>query len=152
MKTLEPILLAHPFFENIDQRYLGLLVGCASNARFDPGKLLFRQGEQANHCYLIRHGKVALEVLSPQRGPVVIQTLGDGDLIGWSWLVPPWYWRFDARALELTRAVVLDGTCLRRKCEEDVHLGYELLKRFSLIIAERLEATRMQLLDALSGR
>lgn len=147
METLEPILAAHPFFENIDQRYLDLIVGCASNVRFDQGKLLFRQGQEANEFYLIRHGKVALEIFSPQRGPIIIQTLGEGDIIGWSWLVPPWYWRFDARALDLTRAIALDGACLRRKCEEDNRLGYELLKRFSLIIAERLEATRMQILD-----
>ena len=147
METLEPILAEHPFFAGLEPRYLQLVAGCASNVRFDAGQFIFREGEEANEFYLIRHGKVALEAFAPSRGALQIQTLDDGDILGWSWLIPPYEWRFDARALELTRAIALDGRCLRRKCEEDHDLGYELLKRFGHIIGQRLDATRFQLLD-----
>jgi len=147
MQTLEPILAEHPFLKGLDPEYLKLLVGCASNVRFNAGQFIFREGEEANQFYMIRQGKVALETLAAERGPITVQTVGEGDVLGWSWLIPPYRWRFDARALELTRAIALDGKCLRQKSEEDHNLGYELLKRFSNIIVERLEATRLQLLD-----
>jgi len=147
MQTLEPILAEHPFLKGLDAQYLKLLVGCASNVRFNAGQFVFREGEEANEFYMIRQGKVALEILGAERGPITIQTVGEGDILGWSWLIPPYRWRFNARALELTRAIALDGKCLRTKSEEDRNFGYELLKRFSSIIVERLEATRLQLLD-----
>ncbi len=147
MATLEPILTQHPFLEGMARRHLELLVGCASDVRFDAGKFLFREGEEANHFYFVRHGRVALEIFSPQRGPIEIETLTEGDVLGWSWLVPPYYWRFDARAVEATYAIALDGKYLRSKCETDKDLGYELLKRFVNIMDRRLQATRLQLLD-----
>jgi CRP/FNR family transcriptional regulator, cyclic AMP receptor protein len=146
-QTLEGILAQHPFLEGMDPRHLEVLVGCASNVRFDAGQFLFREGEEANQFYFIRQGRVAVEIFAPQRGPITLETISDGDVLGWSWLVPPFYWRFDAHAVEVVRAIALDGKCLRAKCEEDTHLGYELLKRFANIIDRRLQATRMQLLD-----
>lgn len=147
MQTLEPILAAHPFFKDLDPDYLQLAVGCASNARFDAEQFICREGEEANQFYLIRHGRVALEISVPGRGPLIVQTLEPGDILGWSWLFPPYHWHFDARAVELTRAIALDGKCLRAKCEEDHDLGYELLRRFSNVIMRRLQATRLQVLD-----
>jgi len=147
MRTLEGVLAKHPFFAGLDPRYLALAVGCASNLRFNAGELIFREGEEANHFYLIREGKVSLEVSAPGRGSLTIQTLRGGDILGWSWLIPPYNWRFDARAAETTRAVVLDGKCLRGKCEGDHELGYELLKRVTSVLGQRLDATRFQLLD-----
>lgn len=152
MRTLEGILAEHPFFEGLDQRYLQIIVGCASNVVFEEGQIIFHEGEQANQFYLIRQGRVALEVHAAGVGTLTIQTLDAGDILGWSWLVAPYRWHFDARALEPTRAIALDGECLRRKCEEDHDLGYELLKRFAEIITQRLQATRLQLLDAYANR
>jgi CRP-like cAMP-binding protein len=120
--------------------------------RFDAGQFVFREGEEANQFYIIRKGKVALEIFSPEKGPIIIDTLGDGEVLGWSWLIPPYHWRFDARAVELTRAIALDGKCLRNKCEEDHDLAYELLKRFAHLMEERLEATRLQLMDIYGGQ
>jgi CRP-like cAMP-binding protein len=151
VETLEPILAQHPFLQGLEPQYLGLIVGCASNVRFNSGQFLFREGEEANQFYMVREGKVALQI-STARQPIIIQTVDKGDVLGWSWLVPPYRWRFDARALELTRAIALDGRCLRRKSEEDHNFGYELLRRFSTIIMERLEATRLQLLDVYGTR
>jgi CRP-like cAMP-binding protein len=147
MENLEHILARHPFFQGLDARYVQLVAGCGSNVKFDADTFLFREGAEANVFYLLRSGKIAVETFATGRGPIIIDTLGDGDILGWSWLIPPYNWHFDARAIELTRAIALDARCLRTKCEEDHDLGYELLKRFSTIIEDRLQATRMQLLD-----
>jgi CRP-like cAMP-binding protein len=147
MQTLEPILAQHPFFAQMEARHLHLLVSCATNRRFEAGEFLLREGAEANQFFLIRSGRVSLEIDIPQRGPITIQTVGPGDILGWSWLTPPYRWSLDARALEPTRALALDGACLRDKCAEDHDLGYELFRRFAPIIAQRLEATRLQLLD-----
>ncbi len=147
MEDLKNTLTTHPFFAGMRPEHLQLLVGCASNVRFDVGKFVLREGEEANEFYLLRHGKVALEVYAPERGPITIQTLGEGEILGWSWLVPPYRWKFDARVIEMTRAIALDGKCLRDKLESDYHLGYELLKRFSQVMVERLQTARFQLLN-----
>jgi CRP-like cAMP-binding protein len=147
METLERILSGHPFFEGLPRVDLELIVGCASNVRFEARQFLFRTGEEANEFFLVRSGRIALEVAPPGRASVAVQTLGEGEILGWSWLVPPYHWVFDARAIEPTRAIALDGKCLRAKCESDHDLGYELLKRFAHIMEQRLQAARLQLLD-----
>ena len=147
MESLEPILRTHPFLEGLDSRFMELITGCASNVRFNAGEFLFHEDEEANQFYIIRQGRVAVESHAAGMDPIIIHTVEAGDILGWSWLVPPYYWHFDAKAVELTRAIALDGKCLRQKCENDHELGYELLKRFTNIITQRLEATRMQLLD-----
>ena len=147
MKTLEGILAKHPFISRLDPRYHQLVVGCASNVRFNAGEFIFQEGTEANTFYLIREGKVALEVVAPGHGSLTIETLGGGEMLGWSWLIPPYRWRFDARAMEMTRAIALDGKCLRAKCEEDHELGYELVKEVVSTLGQRLDATRFRLLD-----
>jgi len=152
METLEPLLTEHPFLSGLEPQHIKLIVGCASNVRFDAGQYIFREDEEANQFYIIRQGKVALEIYAAERGSLIIDTLGEGDILGWSWLIPPYNWRFDAKAVELTRAIALDGKCLRTKCENDHHLGYELLKRFASIVEQRLQSTRIQLLDIYDAR
>ncbi|MEZ4666360.1 MAG: cyclic nucleotide-binding domain-containing protein [Anaerolineae bacterium] len=147
MKTLESILAKHPFFEGLDNSYLTLLTGCASNVRFKAGDTLFREGEEAQQFYVIREGIVRLEVFAPGRGEITIQTIDAGDVLGWSWLFPPYRWYFTGRAITPIRLIAFDGECLRGKCEKDHSLGYEFLKRFSYIMMKRLQATRLQLLD-----
>jgi CRP/FNR family cyclic AMP-dependent transcriptional regulator len=147
METLRGILAEHNFFKGLEDRYLDLLVGCASNVRIDAGEFFFRQGEEANQFYLIRHGLVSVEMFATGRGAITVQTVGEGDVLGWSWLIPPYRWMFDARATQLTRAFALDGKCLRDKFAKDHDLGFELLSRFVPIIEQRLNATRLQLLN-----
>ncbi len=147
METLEPLLAEHPFVRGMNQSQIETIAGCASNARFETGQYLFREGEEANQFYILRKGRIAIEAASPTRDPIVIHTYGDGEILGWSWLVPPYRWRFSGKALELTRVLMLDGKCLRGKCERDHDLGYELLKRFADILASRLDAARLQLID-----
>jgi CRP-like cAMP-binding protein len=152
IETLEPLLAEHPFLRGMSEDYLQLITGCAKNVKFEAGEVIFREGGDADRFYLIRHGRIALEVFTPERGSNPILSLGAGDVIGWSWLIPPYKWRFDARAIEQTRAIALDGKCLRGKCDDDPRLGYELLKRISAIIADRLHATRLQMLDVYGAR
>ncbi|MCC6589239.1 MAG: cyclic nucleotide-binding domain-containing protein [Bryobacterales bacterium] len=151
-QSLERIIAGHPFFADLDDSYINLLVGCASNLRFEAGKHIFREGEEAHQFYLIRQGRVALQIAAPQHKPIVVETLGEGEILGWSWLLPPYIWKFHAYTTEVTRVIALDGVCLRNKCEQNHDVGYELLKRFAQIIERRLEATRLQLLDVYAAR
>jgi len=147
MESLEEILIEHPFFKGLGKEPLALIVGCASNVRFEEGEYLFREGDEADSFYLIREGRIALELVSPQKGRMTLETIGEGEVVGWSWLLPPYQWRSDARVAAPLRAVALDGVCLRGKCEADSQLGYELMKRFADVMEQRLLAARLQLLD-----
>jgi CRP-like cAMP-binding protein len=146
-ESLASILGEHPVLHGLAPDHIELVVGCASNVRFNPGEFMFRAGEPANAFYVVRRGRVSVETFVAQRGPITIETISDGEVLGWSWLIPPYVWHFDARALNLTRAISLDARCLRDKCDNDPALGYNLLKRFAPLIEQRLEATRLQLLD-----
>lgn len=152
METLERILSEHAFFEGLEPEYLKIVTGCASNVRFAAGAYVFREREQANQFYLLRQGKIALEIFAPQSPAIVIDTLEKDDILGWSWLVYPYHWRFDARVVEPARAIALDGKCLREKCEANHSLGYALLKRLAQLMDLRLQATRLQLLDVYAAR
>jgi CRP/FNR family cyclic AMP-dependent transcriptional regulator len=147
MEGLERIVREHPFFADLSAEFCVLVCGCAKNVRFEAGQYLFREGEPADEFYLIRHGRVAFELHAPDRGPVSFQTLGEGEIVGVSWLIPPYRWSFDARALTLVRAIAVDAACLRQKCEEDHDLGYDMMKRFMPVLIQRLQATRLQILD-----
>jgi CRP-like cAMP-binding protein len=147
VRGLDRIVCQHPFFAGLPEAYCTLVTGCAKNVRFEAGQYLFHEGEPANEFYLIRHGRVALEVHAPERGPVTFQTLGPGEIVGVSWLIPPYRWTYDARALTLMRAIAMDAACLRQKCEEDHDLGYDMMKRFMPVLIQRLQTTRLQVLD-----
>ena len=147
MKSLEEILAEHRFFRDLRPEYVRIIAGCASNVHFDAGKILFREGAPADRFFAIREGSVAVELHAPDRGPLVVQTVGAGEILGWSWLFPPYNWKFDARAREAVRATSFDGACLRKKCDADPAMGYELMKRLAHLVSQRLEATRLQLLD-----
>jgi CRP/FNR family cyclic AMP-dependent transcriptional regulator len=153
VKDLETLLAEQPFFAAMDPRWITFFAGCARNVRFDAGEYIFREGDEADRFLLVRHGRVAVEAHVPQRGAVTIYTIGKDDVVGWSWLFPPYRWNFDARAIELVRAVAFDAACIRRKCEADPAFGYAMLMRLVPVIISRLQATRLQLLDVygLSG-
>jgi CRP/FNR family cyclic AMP-dependent transcriptional regulator len=147
MKTMETLVGEVPALAGLEDAYLELVAGCAQNIRFETGSNLFREGDAADRFYAIRQGSVALEIHVPAREAVILETLHEGDLVGWSWLFPPYRWAFDARALEGVSAIAFDGACLRGKCESDHDLGYELMRRIAEVIIERLQATRLRLLD-----
>jgi CRP-like cAMP-binding protein len=127
--------------------HLRLIGACAVNRVFEEGEYLTREGEPADTFFVIRRGDVAIETYTPQRGALLIETLHDRDLVGWSWLVPPYRTQFDVRAQGTTHTIAFDGACLRAKCDEDPLLGYDLLRRFAAVLLERLQATRLRLID-----
>ena len=134
-------------FAGLHADHLELIAGCGKIAAFEAGDYLFREGEPANDFYLLRHGRVALELFIPGRGAVTVSTHGPGEVIGWSWLFPPYRWHLDARVVERGSAILFDGRCLREKAEAEHDLGYELMKRFAAKMVERLQETRLQILD-----
>ena len=152
MEGLENILAEQPFLAGLATQHQALLTGCARNHRFDAGGYLFHEGDAANEFFLLRHGRVALEIGAPGQKPIVFTTLGPGEVVGASWIVPPSRWMFDARALELVRAVGIDAACLRNKCDSDHDFGYDMMKRFLPVLAQRLQATRLQILDVYGKR
>src|SRR5215469_10022652 len=132
-----------PFFKGLPQEFLEMLAGEAMPVEFKAGELIFKEGAVANRLYLILSGKVVLESSTDlERDPVAIETIGAGGLLGWSWLFPPYYWVFDARAEGPVKAIFFYGTRLREQCEVNHELGYELMKRVSAVVIERLQATR----------
>jgi CRP-like cAMP-binding protein len=146
-ENLSEVLRKHPFISDLEDEYLQTLLSCASNVTYSDGDYLFREGEEATKFFLIRTGKVALELHASERGTIRIETIGPGEVLGWSWLISPFRWHFDAIAVEDIRAFALDGKCLRTKCESNHDFGYEMYKRFSKILEHRIKITRLQLLD-----
>jgi CRP/FNR family transcriptional regulator, cyclic AMP receptor protein len=147
MKTIDTLVRDVPVFKGLSDERLELVCGCASNVHFDEDVVLFREGDPADSFYIIRDGKIALETFVPARGSVTIETIGAGEVVGWSWLFPPYRWHFDARALTTVRATSFDGACLRGKADADPALGYDLMSRFARVMIERLQWTRLRLLD-----
>ena len=147
MRSVEQELTEVPFFDGIGSEAVSLLAGCARNVHFRDGAYLFNASDPAQVFYVLRHGTVALEAFVPARGPVLIDTIGAGEILGWSWLFPPYRWHFDGRAVEGVRATAFDAVCLREKADADPALGYDLMRRFAQIAIDRLQATRLRLLD-----
>jgi CRP-like cAMP-binding protein len=147
MPTLEPLLERHRFFAGLSRSDLEFVASCAMNVRFDDGAYLAGEGDPADQFFIIRDGKVALELAAPGRGHVTIETVGESGIVGFSWLFGPHQWLFDARAIGVVRAIAMDGACLRGKCEQDPRLGYDLMQRLANVAVERLQAARLQLLD-----
>jgi CRP/FNR family transcriptional regulator, cyclic AMP receptor protein len=144
-------LAAQPLFKGLSEQQLEVLVGDAMLAEFKADEMIFHEGGMANRFYLLLSGKVALESPSDERDderkPLLIETIGAGSVLGWSWLFPPYYWHFDARAVTPVKAIFFYGTRLREQCENDHELGYELMKRTAEVVVRRLQATRRRLLE-----
>ena len=141
-------LLEHvPGLKPLEPHHRETIAGCGLNRVFEAGDYILREGEPADTFYVVRRGSVAIETYAPRGGPVTIETLHEGDLLGWSWLVPPYRTTFDARALTTAHVIAFDGACLRGKLDADPALGYVLLRLFAAVIVERLQGTRLRLLD-----
>lgn len=145
--TMKDLVEAHPFMTSMNEESIELVSGCARNVVFAPGDLLCAEGGEADTFYLLRRGRVSISVHVPGRGSVVIETVGAGDVVGWSWLVPPYRCTFDARSVDAVGCIAIDGACLRVKSLTNPSLGFALLSKVSMTLLERLQATRMRLLD-----
>jgi len=145
-------VMLHPFLAGMNHTQLALLTDCAMASHFKPGQIILREGEMANRFYLIEKGEVVLESGGDFGKPVVVEKIGAGDLLGWSWMFPPYVWHFTARSVEPTEAIFFYGTILREYCERDPSLGYELFKRMAPIMLRRLQAARDKMLAVHHGR
>ena len=147
MKELDQIIAEHPFFAGLPAPYCALIAGCGQMAVYGPGQFLFRTGAEAVHFFLIRHGRVALELTAPGKEPFLFETRSEGEVVGWAWLFEPHVSHFDARCVDRARVIRFDGRCLRGKCEDDPRLGFELMKRFAKVLVQGFTDTRLQLID-----
>lgn len=143
----EGVLKSTPMFSDLKHEHIVTIAGCAKNMHFRKGEKIYAEGDPADNFLIIRKGRVAIDMETPHRGILTVHTIDEGDVVGWSWLFPPYTWHYNARAVDDTRAIALDADCLRGKSERDPELGYELMKRFSAVMLTRLEATRMQLMN-----
>jgi CRP-like cAMP-binding protein len=150
-KTMATRVALHPFLAGLNRTQLTLLTDCVISVRFKPGDIILREGDQADRFFLIETGKVVLESGKDHGQPVVVDTIGAGDLLGWSWMFPPYTWQFTARAVAPTRAIFFAGSVLREYCERDHSLGYALLKRMNAVMTRRMQNARRKMLGVHSG-
>jgi CRP/FNR family transcriptional regulator, cyclic AMP receptor protein len=147
MRTVDELLADIPGFDALGPAHREFVAGCARNRVIRAGDYVMREGEEANTFFVIRRGAVAIETYAPQSGPQVIETLETGDLLGWSWLFPPYRSAFDVRAVKDSHMIEFDGECMRGKIESDTVLGVQLYRIFAGVILQRLQAARVRLLD-----
>ncbi len=147
MKTIEQLLAENPFFEGLDDATLATIAGCAQNVHLGEGERLFQADDVADQCLVLRTGRVALEIVDSAGHGMIVDTIQAGDLVGLAWLVPPYRWDLDARAVEPVNAVAFDATCLRTKCDNDPRVGYLLMQRVAATMHERIRSARVRLLD-----
>jgi CRP-like cAMP-binding protein len=147
IEGLDKLLKKHPFFMDMEESSRKILCGCAKNERFDAGDMIVHEGEAADKFYLIRSGLISLEFHLPNKYPCILETLHDGDVFGWSWIVPPFKWLYDIRAVELSRMISLEAKCLCKKIQKDHALGFDLYSKFIPVMAKRLSAARLQMID-----
>lgn len=140
---IQEILAEHPFFKSLESHHRLFMADCATPISVEAGNYLAHEGEASNRFYLIRQGQIEIGILTAGHGFTRLQLLNRGDLVGWSWLMPPHYWRFGARVVADSDLLMFDGQRIREKCEVNHDFGYELMKQLGMIIAERLRITRM---------
>lgn len=145
--TDAPPLTAHPFVRGMSGQQLSRLSEVTRYVAVPARYRLFEEGGTADRFWLVAAGQVALDLHVPGHGPVIIETLGRGDVIGWSWLFPPYEWLLGAVTMQPTQAFELNGRAVRGLCDADPALGHELTRRFIGVVVQRLQATRIRLLD-----
>ncbi len=149
--SLYAYLTAHPMFKGMSQEHLELIAGLSSIGHFSPQQRVFKYDTNADSFFIVREGKVGVEVPAVSGEPLRIQTVTDGAVMGWSWLIPPYRWLFDARVLAPSVIITINGVKLRERCDEDPKLGYELMRRFATLMAERLNAARQSAIKHYTG-
>ena len=146
-QSIEDYLSSHAFFSGLDENFMQFASNSATELQLKKGDILFRQGEPADKFFLLRRGQVSVQVPALVGPALEIQHLGEDQILGWSWLMPPFRWHFLARAVEDTDLIEFDGSAILAHCEEDPKFGYELFKRFAALMSERLEVARQKMID-----
>ena len=144
---VQKTLIQHAFFSELAPEHLTELAQAARERHFADGDVVFRQDERADHFYLIKSGEVSVQIPSIYGPPLTVQTLGPGQLLGWSWLIPPYKWHFEARAISELDVIEFDGAHLLKRCEQNTDLGYHLLKRFAALMSDRVQAARLKMME-----
>ncbi|MDH3636303.1 MAG: cyclic nucleotide-binding domain-containing protein [Gammaproteobacteria bacterium] len=146
-QSIEDYLSDHAFFSGMDDSYVKFLSDSATELQMKMGDVLFQYGKPADKFYLLREGQMSIQVPALMGPALDIQTLGNDQILGWSWLIPPYRWSFMARALEDSDLIEFDGSAILARCQEDPKFGYELFKRFAALMSERLDAARQKMMD-----
>ena len=149
--SLADYLAKHPVFQGLEPSQLALIVSFASQMDYPTGHRVFKRDFDAHEFFIVRAGKVAIEVPSIDGESLTIQTVGNDSLLGWSWFIPPYRWSFDARAVVPSSVISVDGDKLRKACDFDAKLGYRLMQRFAMLMAERLNAARTAAMKHYAG-
>ncbi len=152
MKNIKEVLSDLSFFSDMSDEMLEFIAACGQNMHFSPDEYVGRESGSADYLFVITKGNIAVQLEHPTKGTFTIRSLHDGEIAGFSWIIPPYRMQFDLKAREHTSVVALDAGCVRKKCEEDHHLGYLMMKQSAIIMNKRLEDTRVQLMDIYSGR
>ena len=147
-ESIKLYLNEHEFFKGMNREFLDLVCRNMVEEEFENQQCVFQQDSSAEHFYIIRNGKVNVEVPSLVGAPLVLQSLTDDGVLGWSWLIPPYKWRFEASAAQPSTLLTFDGTALRDHCEQNPSFGYDILKRFATLMMYRLDAARIQAIEA----
>jgi CRP-like cAMP-binding protein len=147
MPSTADYLTAHAFFSALSEDYIKLLSEFVVERQVAKGEVLFQQGKVADKFYLVRKGQISVQVPALVGPPLELQILGENQMLGWSWLIPPYRWNFMARAVEDTELLEFDGQAILARCENDPKFGYELFKRFTALMSERLNAARQKMMD-----
>ena len=147
VQSISDLLAGHELFAGLDEAHLADIAGCGVNVRYPSGAYLFREGDSADQFYVVRKGRVALELFAPGRGAGIVETVGPGGVAGIDWLVTPYRWTTDGRAVEDVAAIAFDGRCIRQWCDTDPRLGYHLMQRMAGLLGQRLRSTRLRLFD-----
>ena len=147
MQSKDDYLSAHAFFAGLNQDFLQILSGFATEKQVKQDEVLFQQGKTADKFYLVREGKVSVQVPALVGPAMELQVLGENQILGWSWLIPPYRWNFMARALEDSVVIEFDGAAILARCEQDPEFGYELFKRFTELMSTRLNAARQTMME-----
>jgi CRP-like cAMP-binding protein len=143
------VLQKHPFVEEFQPEHIEKLTALATEVRFERDHVIFHEGDECHDFYLIVEGRVALEIEAPGH-TFRVQTLHAGDELGWSAILMGRGKHFQARALQPVQALAFDGATLLDACREDTAFGFALMYRMVGVVSERLQATRLQLLDMYS--
>jgi CRP/FNR family transcriptional regulator, cyclic AMP receptor protein len=146
-KAIRKLLAEQTFFANLDEEYLDFLADQAVSRSVKKDEVIFRHGKKADSFYLVTGGRISLEVAAIEGPPLELQNLGEGAIIGWSWLIPPYEWHFQARALEDAGVIRFDGDAIFERCEKDPDFGYEMLKRFAGLMSERVSSAREKMMQ-----
>ena len=147
MQSIEDYLSTHSFFSGLDDNFMKFLSNSAQGVQIKEDQVLFQQGKPADKFYLLRSGQVSIQVPALVGPTLELQVLGEGQILGWSWLIPPYRWNFQARALQDSDLLEFDGSAILAHCEEDPKFGYELFKRFAALMSKRLDAARQKIMD-----